>query len=328
MYKLLFLLFIFTACSNQKEITTLSGNKMTIDYKIKVGSNLSRNEIEIITNIIDTTFDEIDSIYNKWNPKSEISRLNLLKKNEKIKISPELESFLSFSDSIVRLTDGKFDPTIEPIQKIWKESLSSGKIPSSLNENETHLSVGWNKIHIQDGFFYKDHDDTSIDLGGIAKGYLVDLLTDRIVNAGFQNIYVEWGGEIKTHGMHPDNRYWNVFISRLGNLNPEESIAFISLKNEAIATSGDYLQNWNVDGKTYFHIIDPKTTTPLIATDENIASASVVSSSCAVADALATALMCFETLDDAKIWIKNNKKSFPHTSFFLASRKEIFIESY
>ena len=53
---------------------------MTIDYKIKVGSNLSRNEIEIITNIIDTTFDEIDYIYNKWNPKSEISRLNLLKK--------------------------------------------------------------------------------------------------------------------------------------------------------------------------------------------------------------------------------------------------------
>ena len=219
---------------------------MTIPYRILIGDPLNAREKEIVTNIIADTFDEVDRIYNKWNPSSEISRLNRLKAGVRVSISPEMEMLLTMTNEIVMLTDYRFDPTIEPLQAIWKKYLIENKIPPEEEIQAVAKSIGWNHIHFEKGIFYKDSDLVSLDLGGIAKGYCVDLLVKRLNEAHFKNVFVDWGGEIKAIGEHPQKRPWMIFISRLGDANPEQAIAIVPLSDQAIATSGDYLQNWSI----------------------------------------------------------------------------------
>lgn len=335
MKKLIFLaffiiLFVYARpFAKTEKITVFSGNEMTIDYRILIGQSLSRKDKTFISMLITKTFDEVDKIYNKWNPFSELSLLNKLDTGEKVQISSQLEHLLVLTDKIVKLTEGRFDPTIEPLQALWEKHLTQGKVPSQAEINAIAPFIGWNKIHFDKGLFYKDKAEVSLDLGGIAKGYCVDLLVTGLNKAGFENVYVEWGGEIRTSGEHPDKRPWKIFISSLGNTNPEEAAAVLSLNNQAIATSGDYLQNWKIqqagsesDKMIYFHIIDPNTMQPRIITPHSIASASVLASSCAFADGLATAAMMFSSVQEVETWIEKIKTQFPELSFWIISRNQ------
>ena len=297
---------------------------MTMNYKIIAGNSVDQSQNDIIRNLISKTFDEIDAIYNKWNPNSEISALNRLEKKTVVPISKEIEAFLIETKKLVFLSNGLFDPTIEPLQKLWKEHLKINTVPSKTEIEEKMQVVGFDKIHIENGTFFKDFDETSLDLGGIAKGYAVDLLTSRLNDLGYENTFVEWGGEIKATGKHPNNRPWHIFISRFQNTNSEDAIAHLDLENEAIATSGDYLQNWTIEKdqtkKTYFHIVHPKTGYLAEIGKNSIASASVVAKSCLVADALATTLMLFDDSDEATKWIEGVKEHYFGIKVWIVTR--------
>lgn len=325
--KYFYLLFfiLIAGCQNppsQSAVTMFSDNVMTIDYRILIGETLSNEQKAKVQEIINRTFSKVNQVYNKWNEHSEISTLNKLKAGERFALSYELEQFLLQTQKIVEISNGRFDPTIEPLQQLWKSHLSVGKIPSDEEINAIIPAIGWDKIHFENGSFYKDHDLTRIDLGGIAKGYCVDLLVESFNAAGFSNVFVEWGGEIRTSGQHPDNRPWNIFISRLGDSNPEHAIDTLSLKDQAIATSGDYLQNWDVKPTTYFHIFDPKTYRPLEITQHSVASASVLAPTCMLADGLATVAMMFPNIEEAQAWAERVKEQLPETQFWLVSRSD------
>jgi FAD:protein FMN transferase len=271
-----------------------TGIAMTIPYCVQIGASLSEKQICTIEGVILETFSEINQIYNNWNPESEISKLNQAPAYEKICLSEKLAAFLQFTDQIVAQTEGRFDPTVEPLQQLWKSSLKEGSCPPKDALIEIQEAVGWAKIHLENGFFWKEHPLTAIDLGGIAKGYAVDLLTERLLAHGYTSIYVEWGGEIRTAGYHPDQRPWKIAIE--GVLTP------LVLTDLAIATSGSYIQNWQVNGISYTHIIDPKTQEPI--QNALISSASVIAPTCREADAIATALMLFPSKEAAKTWAK------------------------
>lgn len=300
---------------------------MTINYRITIGSLLEKKEEAFVKQIITETFREVDTVYNKWNPHSELSLLNNLGAGEKVALSEKLTHLLLITDRIVKLTEGKFDPTIEPLQKVWKSALNAGKTPSEEALKPILDSVGWDKIHLSEGLFWKDHARTSLDLSGIAKGYGIDLLAERLKKAGFDDLYIEWGGEIRTFGAHPEERPWRVFISRLGDQTLENAVALIELNNQALATSGDYLQNWTVHrpGTSgfihYTHIFDPKTKAPLEMTYHSIASSSVLANSCAEADGLATAAMCFNTVKEASTWAEKLREKQPELKFWILSRE-------
>lgn len=336
---LLSILLHFSSCHTnpqpqaQQQTTVFTDTVMTMSYRIIIGESLSIEKKQVVEKIIENTFAEINAIYNKWNPTSEISKLNQLKAGEMARLSPELERFLFQTQEIVEITEGRFDPTIEPLQQLWKEKLAQGKIPSDEEIDAIIPALGWDKIHFNNGVFFKHHSLTQLDLGGIAKGYCVDLLVERLNASGYPNLFVEWGGEIRTSGQHPDLRPWRIFISRLGDTNPDSAIATLDLVNQAIATSGDYLQYWSVDientqenaatkPKTYFHIFDPHTYRPLEITPRSIASASVLAPTCLLADGLATAAMMFPSQAEAEAWLEEIKqKFFPSLEFWLDIRK-------
>lgn len=337
-FPIIFLLFSLYTTSCQENQTDSSPspmafykNIMTIDYKILVGAPCTPEDADDIQKIIDLTFAQVNETYNNWNPHSEISLLNKLTANIPVKISPQLEKLLQLIDEVFLLTEGRFDPTIAPLQKLWKQHLEKGHVPTKDEIEKTSPSIGWHNIHLKNGTFCKDHDDTSLDLGGIAKGLCVDLLVENLNKNGYNNIYVEWGGEIRTTGQHPQNRPWQIFISNLGDPNPENAIDILNISNHAIAASGDYWQYWIVSDEgeppsnkdIYTHIVDPLSKKALKISATSIASVNVLSSNCALADALATATMLFPSKSEASVWAEFIMKKKPETTFWIISRQDI-----
>jgi len=284
-------LILYSLYPTSSILVRFEGISMTIPYCVQIGKRLSEKDIASIEAIILTVFSEIHQIYNNWNPDSEISKLNSLPAHQKIPISNELAAFLIYAGSIVEFTEGRFDPTVDPLQKLWKKCLKAGHLPSQENLAELSSAIGWKKIHVENGLFWKDHSLTAIDLNGIAKGYAVDLLIEKLKAAGHAHAYVEWGGEIRTLGHHPERRPWKIGI---------HGLSAVELIDTAIATSGSYIQNWTIATVNYTHIIDPRTQQPV--QNAPISSVSVFAATCAKADALATAFMLFPSKNAAEEW--------------------------
>ncbi len=289
---------------------------MTIPYEIIIGDPLSKEEQRGIEKILSSTFLEVDAIYNKWNPESELSQLNALPEKTEMTLSTQLALFLQKTALFVAL-DPRFDPTVEPLQRLWQKRLERNNTPSVDELNQIKKVVGWDNLIFQNKTICKKYSATSLDLGSIAKGYLVDLIVTRLQQIGYRSIFVEWGGEIRTVGAHPDKRAWTVGITHITTLTDRKLIKTIQLTDKAVATSGDYLQNWTVKNKKYTHVVNAKTRTIKEVTDHSIASTTVLADNCMTADALATMLFLCDDLEDGKALIKKCKERFPDTDYLL-----------
>ena len=152
------------------------------------------------------------------------------------------------------------------------------------------------------------------------------MLIERLNQAGFQHLFIEWGGEIRTSGHHPSGRPWHVYISGLANPAPSAAMAELDVIDKALATSGDYFQCWEIitkegEKKTFCHVFNPMTLTPLEVKEGSVASASLLADDCVTADALATVLMTFDSVEEAHAWFENVQKQLPHLECWLARRK-------
>ncbi|MCP5469873.1 MAG: FAD:protein FMN transferase [Chlamydiales bacterium] len=283
--RLALLALLIAGCRSHPQQPTLHTYEQDIMHMHLVVHTPRTSKVEAI---IKKTFKQVDQIFNNWNQDSEISKLNQLPAYQRVEISSELATLLQQTAHIVEITDGRFDPTVGPLVHMWKTHLKNGTIPSQSELLSISEAVGWDKIHLEGTVFYKEDPRIEIDLCGIAKGYALDLLVERLGG----NSYAEWGGEISTIGPHPDHRKW-----RVGILGGE----VVEIEDKCVATSGGYLQKWEVDGVEYTHLINPRTNSPLIY-GKGIASATVIADSCMKADAIATSLMFFSTKEEAEAW--------------------------
>ena len=298
------------------------GVAMTMPYHVVVAQKLSIDEKKDVTNLIDQTFREIDQTFNNWNPSSEISRLNNALSIAYYSISAPLAQILAFCDGIVQLSGNRFDPTIEPIERLWQEAFKTSVFPSSEKQKAAADAVGWQHISWQKGLFRKDHPMTRVDLCAVAKGLCVDWITERLQAKGYANLYIEWAGKIRVSGHDPSGSDWQVCVDPALRMEGRP-IAPIKLSNAAIATTADCLQKtWHLktsDGQEhyYLHIIDPLQSQPLEKTDYSIASATVIAPTCVLANALATSAMVFETRKEAQNWAQEVVELYPQVSFWI-----------
>ncbi|MCH1430767.1 MAG: FAD:protein FMN transferase [Chlamydiales bacterium] len=317
----LFILLSLSSCAlfaDYPYLLVMDGIKMTIPFEVKVGADSPEKQKELMA-LVDRVFEDVNQVYNNWNPDSEISQLNRLPALQKQKLSNQLAAFLKLCDSYVKATEGRFDPTVAPLHSLWVSSLENGSEPSKAELDEVSQRVGWHHIQLDGSYFSKDKEGVRIDLGGIAKGYAVDLLVDEIREAGFDSAYVSWGGETRCIGKHPTGRDWNVLVRFW---EPIEE-AKVLMGERAIATSGDYLQFWKVGPKSnerrYSHIIDVAMKRPIMIEKDSISSVSIVSDSCLKSDILATCGMLFESPQQALKWYQSKKKLWGDFDFWLFS---------
>jgi thiamine biosynthesis lipoprotein len=131
----------------------------------------------------------------------------------------------------------------------------------------------------------------SIDLGGIAKGYICGQVADFLRGAGVASALLNFGGNVVTVGQHPEGRPWGIGLQKPGAKRESEIFASVDSVDEAVVTSGVYERCFELDGRLYHHVLDPRDCRPARS---GIACATVISKDAMLADALATALMVLD----------------------------------
>jgi len=322
-YSFLILLVSFSSCARPPS-SHFRGFAMNMPYHVEIGRAISRQDKLTIQKIIDGTFAQVDQISNHWNALSEVSLFNHSTSTEKKYISPYLLELINLANNIVELSEGRYDPTLGPVIGIWKAALNQQKTPSSREILSCSNNTGWEHLHIENNHIRKDIPKLHLDLDAVAKGMAVDVLISELVEYGYTDVCVEWAGEIRAHGQHIENRPWRIAIYRPEN-SPKD---VIEMKNEAIATSGNYMQYWAVPGsggkmKLYSHLINKKNLKPLELGRNGILSISVKAPTCALADGLATAAMLVENPEELEKWTKKIQETIPGVSFWIVKKQSI-----
>ncbi len=257
-------------------------------------------------NLIDGVLAIMKNLSHEMNshvPDSEVSTLNRKACNSPISVSTDIISVLKTSMRISELTDGAFDVTVGPLLKLWPIYKANNFRVPNRDELVRALSlVGWRNIEIDEKnhtvFFKKK--GMQIDLGGIAKGYIVDSAISFLKKYGVKGALINAGGDIYALGSAPDGKAWRIGIQHPRN--SKQFMAILEVKNKAIVTSGDYERFIIKNGIRYTHIVDPRTG----FTTQKTASVTLIGDNTAFIDGLATAMMVlgekegFKTLSNIK----------------------------
>lgn len=230
----------------------------------------------------------VDASLSMFNPESTLSRLN---RGE----DPDADKLLAYlfpkAMKVAEATDGAFDITIAPLVNAWGFGFKKADWPSPEEIDSIRSFVGYEKVRMQGKKIVRDDDRIMIDLSAIAKGYGCDVVAQLLDKEKSGNYMIEIGGEVVVKGRNSKGELWSIGVARPAEPGEEKSEGFqcvLSLKDCAVATSGNYRNFFYKDGVRYAHTIDPHTGYPVSHT---ILSATVVAPRCYEADAYATAFM-------------------------------------
>jgi len=288
----LLIFFVFlAACGFQKQVS-FSGKTMGTTYHITVVTGLIKNTKEL-KDKINMRLDEINKSMSTFRKDSEISKFNALNQTgEKFYISDDFFNVMTVAQHIYELTGGAWDGTIEPLVTLWGFGNSENKkrIPSKSEIDELLADIGFNNIEISaNRYLVKRKAFISLDFASIAKGYGVDQIAALIRTNQIKNFLVEIGGEVFAAGFRKDGKKWKIGINRPKKNAPFDQIyKVLYLQDKGFATSGDYRNYFEFEGKRFSHILEPRNGYTI---NIGVLSVSIVADTCTFADGLATAVM-------------------------------------
>ena len=230
--------------------------------------------------------DRVVAQMSHWEPTSSLSRFNRAAPGTVQELEPEFFAVLDYAVYLARQTRGAYDPTAGELVNLWGFGPhgKSGRIPAAGDIRRCQLRPNWQHLALQRlSKKITQAGGISLDLSSIAKGYAVDLLAEWLESQQIHSYLVEVGGELRGKGIKPDHQPWWVSIETPAAASGEYVLA---LHDIAVATSGNYRQFFEQDGRRYAHTLDPRTGYPV---DNDLLAVTVADAQCMVADALATA---------------------------------------
>jgi thiamine biosynthesis lipoprotein len=242
---------------------------------------------------IDSRLEEVNRHLSSWDAESEVSRFNRFSAvGEEFPISEDFRRVMRVSSEVFMLSEGAWDGTVGPLLDLWGFGPRGRvpRVPSPESLTAVVGEVGFDQIEIRETpALVKRQTSIALDLSSIAKGYGVDAVAEVVRTHDIRDFLVEIGGEVFASGLRPDGRPWRVGINRPDPAAPADDVySVVSLRDEALATSGDYRSFFVEDGARRSHILDPRTGRPVT---NGVVSATVLAPSCMRADGLATAVM-------------------------------------
>ncbi|MFC1539208.1 FAD:protein FMN transferase [Candidatus Latescibacterota bacterium] len=230
---------------------------MSTNVTVKIYVKNKKNGEEILEKIFSEA-KRIESIMQPLEGGGELQHINKSVSGEWFALSPELKTVLDRSFFFFEKSDGAFDPTIAAVKWLW-EFDKDGRIPSEDELNEALKTVGLSKVSLNGDSLSLGDYGSKLDLGGIAKGYIVDRITDILKDNGAVSGLINAGGDIYTFGNKPNGDNWIIGLSH-PRMNKTIVLDYIPL--QAVATSGDYERYFMHNGVRYHHILDPKSGKP------------------------------------------------------------------
>ncbi|MFT6154628.1 MAG: thiamine biosynthesis lipoprotein [Bermanella sp.] len=296
------------ACSPASiEMQSIKGRTMGTGYSILWPAQTPSINIEAIRQKAEELLININSQMSTYQPDSEISVFNSSAAPHSQVISDDFAQVMALSIKLNLDTDGYFDVSVGPLVNLWGFGPDKNPVskPSDQVINNTLANIGLNAIALEQGKLSKN-GLRYIDLSAIAKGYAVDQLAKLLNSQGVDSYLVEIGGEMRAKGLKPGAEPWKVAIES-PNFSQRKVHKILPVTDVAIATSGDYRNFFELDGKHYSHSINPKTGYPV---EHSLASVTIIAEQCAHADALATAMLVMGMEKAKEYVLKNDIKAY------------------
>ena len=226
----------------------------------------------------------IEAKYTRYRDDSIVSRINAAAGGRAaIEVDAETAALLDFAAQLHASSDGLFDITSGVLRRAW--DFRAGRVPEAAALAELLPLIGWSQVEWQGQRIRLPRAGMEIDFGGFGKEYAADRAMAVLAASGQEHGFVNLGGDIRVLGPRADGSAW-----RFGNQHPRRSdatIASVDMRDGALASSGDYERFFELDGRRYCHILDPRSGWPVTSW----ASISVTAPACAAAGALSTIAM-------------------------------------
>ena len=221
--------------------------------------------------------------YSRFRPDSLLSRINAAAGQAWVEVDPEMEGLLTLCDTLYFMTQGVLDPTALPLMRLWDYQSASPRVPTTAEIAAAKALVGWKRVQRMPGKVYLPVAGMALDFGGFGKEYAVDFTAQIATDHGLAAALVDFGHDLRAVGKPPGRPAWHIGLE--DPLQPGMPAGSIAIVGKGVASSGDYLRRFVVNGKRYGHILDPRTGSPVA---NGCLQATVIAGSCLQAGVLST----------------------------------------
>lgn len=178
-----------------------------------------------------------------------------------VTVADETADLVAQSPEYSEASGGLFDVTIGAVSSLW--DFKNEVVPAPEDVARALPHVGYHNLLVSGNQVTLADPDARIDLGGIAKGYIADRLCDLFAERGVTSAFVNLGGNVKVMGGKPDGSSWSVGVQDPAADAGESLVAKLQARDGSVVTSGLYERCFTKDGRTYWHILDPRTGYPV-----------------------------------------------------------------
>ena len=256
---------------------------------------------ERASELFEEVFDEIERVeaaLSNYRSSSELSRINRSAADAPVITDPEVFALLARALDYSQRTDGAFDITVGKLMKAWGFFRGAGRYPSNEELAHAREQTGWQNVRLDNRarsvYFLKR--GIELDLGGIGKGYALDRVAALLREAGVKSALISSGSSsIYAIGAPPGKAGWPVRVP--DPMDRTATVSTVLLKDQSLSTSGSYEKFFRLNGRTYCHIMDPRTGRPV----EGMLQTTVIAPDATDSDALSTAVFVLGPQQSARL---------------------------
>jgi thiamine biosynthesis lipoprotein len=276
--------------------------------------------------IIDKTFEKMKNmeiLLNNYDNRSDIYKININSGKHPVKVDKITIDFLNKAVKLCRDTDGFLDISIGKVLNLWGFATANPHVPLKANLKKALELKGLEhiKIYNNDNRVFVDKKGVFIDVGAVAKGYIIEKMI-KFLSDKVEKGVINAGGDIKFIGMKDRNSYWKVGIKNPFSSNEGDVVKTVEVGSWSIVTSGDYERFFIKNGKKYHHIINPFSGMP----SNLVHSVTVCTDNAFIADGLATAIFVMGDELFLKKYYKKFKK-LKHFRVIIIKNKNKIIDT-
>jgi FAD:protein FMN transferase len=280
------LAFWFFANQGLKEVNRRQIGIMDTVVTVRVYAPSHQEGDRVIQDIF-AFMEELEGELSRHIPGSPVDQVNDNAGRAPVTVPQSVMDVVQRALDLGRQTGGAFDITVAPLVDLWAIGTEKARVPTEGELKERLAYVDYTRVQVDAAArrIFLPEEGMALDLGGVAKGYIVDRSIAALKEQGIDSAYLDAGGDIRVLGSKPDGTPWRIGIRHPRDRNGVFAVLPLG-PDLAVVTSGDYQRYFDEEGRRYHHILDPETGYPA---RKGLASVTVIASDTMTADILSTA---------------------------------------